>query len=191
LSVEGFSNVIIWREERKREMRQTGRVVGSDLLWAGYLLFLAILFGLAYQWPLVKVAMQGKLTSYLDSIQEHRRVTEFKVVPSVSLEEAHELWKGGETLFLDARDAGEYAELHIPKAINIPLDKLSESELKNTGILGLPRDRRIVVYCAKKQCHASLKEARYLQSLGFTRVMAFLDGFQAWDEAGYDVDTSR
>lgn len=172
-------------------MRQAGRVVGNDLMWAGDLLLLAILFGLAYQWPLVKVAWQGKLTSYLDNIQEHRRVTEFKGVPAVSLEEANELWKGGETLFLDAREPDEYAELHIPKAINIPLDKLSVSEMKKAGIMGLPRDRRIVVYCAKKQCQSSLKEAKFLQSLGFTRVMAFLDGFQAWDEAGYDVDTSR
>jgi rhodanese-related sulfurtransferase len=170
-------------------MRQAAKAVGNDLLWAGYLFLLAVLFGLAYQWPLVKVSWQGRLTSYLENIQEHRRVTEFKGVPTVTLEEAHELWKGGETLFLDARDADDYAELHIPKAVNLPMDKLSE--IKNTGILGLPRDRRIVVYCAKKQCHASLKEAKYLQSLGFTRVMTFLDGFQAWDEAGYDVDSSR
>ena len=170
-------------------MKQVGRVVQNDLLWAGYLLLLAIFFGLAYQWPLVKVAWRGELSSYLDKIQEQRRVTEFKGVPSVSLEEAHELWKGGDTLFLDARDPEDFAELHIPKAVNLPLDRISE--IKNTGILGLPRDRRIVVYCAKKQCHSALKEAKHLQSLGFTRVMAFLDGFQAWDEAGYDVDSSR
>ena len=170
-------------------MKQAGRAVANDLLWAGYLLLLAILFGLAYQWPLVKVAWQGQLTSYLENIQEHRRVTEFKGVPAVTLEEAHDLWKGGETLFLDAREADDYAELHIPKAVNLPLDKISE--IKKTGILGLPRDRRIVVYCARKQCHSALKEAKHLQSLGFTRVMAFTEGFQAWDEAGYDVDSSR
>jgi rhodanese-related sulfurtransferase len=170
-------------------MKQVGRTVQNDLLWGGYLLLLAILFGLAYQWPLVKVAWRGELTAYLDKIAEHQRVTEFKGVPSVSLEEAHELWKGGETLFLDARDADDFAELHIPKAVNLPLDKISD--IKNTGILGLPRDRRIVVYCARKQCHSALKEAKHLQALGFTRVMAFLDGFQAWDEAGYDVDSSR
>jgi rhodanese-related sulfurtransferase len=172
-------------------MRQVGQTMGNDLLWAGYLFLLAILFGLAYQWPLVKMGWQGRLTTHLEDIQERRRVTEFKGVPSVSLEEAHALWKGGETLFLDAREPDEYAELHIAKAINIPLDKLSAAELQNTGILGLPRDRRIVVYCAKIQCHSALKEAKHLQSLGFTRVMALLDGFQAWDEAGYDVDTSR
>jgi rhodanese-related sulfurtransferase len=170
-------------------MKQAGRAVGNDLLWAGYLLLLAILFGLAYQWPLVKVAWRGELTAYLDKIAEHRRVTEFKGVTSVSLEEAHELWQGGETLFLDARFADDYAELHIPKAINLPEDRMTD--IKNAGILGLPRDRRIVVYCARRQCNLGLKEAKYLQSLGFTRVSVFLDGFQAWDDAGYEVDSSR
>ncbi len=170
-------------------MKTAGRVIQNDLLWAGYLLFLAVIFGLAYQWPLVKVAWRGELTSYLEKIDEHRRVTEFKGVPTVSLEEAHDLWKGGQTLFLDARDAEDFAELHIPKAVNLPLDRISE--IKDTGILGIPKDRRIVVYCAKKQCSAALKEAKHLQSLGFTRVMAFLEGFQGWDEAGYEVDSSR
>ena len=170
-------------------MKQAGRVLQNDLLWAGYLLFLAVIFGLSYQWPLVKIAWRGELTSYLEKVDEHRRATEFKGVPTVSLEEAHELWKEGESLFLDARDADDFAELHIPKAVNLPLARLSD--IKNTGILGFPKDRRIVVYCAKKQCSSALKVAKHLRTLGFTRVMAFLEGFQGWDEAGYEVDSSR
>ena len=170
-------------------MRPADRVIRDDLLWAGYLLFLAVLFGLYYQWPLVKIAWRGELSSYLEKIDEHRRATEFKGMPTVSLEEAHDLWKGGETLFLDARDADDFAELHIPKAVNLPLSRVSE--IKDTGILGFPRERRIVVYCAKTQCSSALKLAKHLRSLGFTRVMAFLEGFQGWDEAGYEVDSSR
>jgi rhodanese-related sulfurtransferase len=170
-------------------MKQAGRVVQQDLIWAGYLLLLAVLFGLAYQWPLVKVSWQGQLPAYLDKLAEQRRATEFKGVPTLTLEEAHNLWKGGETLFIDARDPDEFAELHIPQAVNLPLERLSA--LKVTGIMGLPRDRQIVVYCAKKQCSSALKVASHLQSLGFTRVMAVLEGFQGWDEAGYEVDSSR
>ncbi len=161
----------------------------EDFLWAGYLLFLAMLFGLFYHWPLVNIAWQGELTAHLDKLRDQRRAVEFKGIPTVRLEEAHGLWKEGHSLFLDARDPEEFADLHIPKAVNLPPEKLSD--LKDTGIPGLPRDRRIVVYCAKKQCNSALKVARHLHSLGFTRVMAFLGGFQAWDEAGYDVDTSR
>jgi len=161
----------------------------EDTLWAGYLLLLAMMFGLFYHWPLVKLAWRGDLTAYLDKLRDQRRAVEFKGIPSVSLEKAHDLWKEGQTLFLDARGPEDFADLHIPKAVNLPPEKLSD--LQETGIPGLPRDRRIVVYCAKKQCNSALKVARHLQSLGFTQVMAFLGGFQAWDEAGYDVDTSR
>jgi rhodanese-related sulfurtransferase len=170
-------------------MKQLGRVLPGDLLWAGYILFLAAIFGLYYQWSLVKIGWQGELPAHLEQIAEQRRAAEFKGVTTLSLEEAHDLWKGGETLFLDAREADEFAELHIPKAVNLSVERLSE--IKDTGILGLPRDRRIVVYCAKKQCNSALKVAKHLQSLGFTRVMAFLEGFQGWDEAGYEVDSSR
>jgi rhodanese-related sulfurtransferase len=169
-------------------MKRFMPVMRVDLLWAGYLLLLAVLFGLFYQWPLVKTAWRGELTAYLDKVREQRRAVEFKGVPTLSLEEAHNLWQQGQTLFLDARKPEEFAELHIPKAVNLPPEQLSD--LPNTGILGLPRDRRIVVYCAKKQCNSALKVARHLRSLGFSRVMAFLGGFQAWDETGYEVDTS-
>lgn len=170
-------------------MKRVGTVLRQDFFWAGYLVALAVLFGLFYQWPLVKVAWRGDLNTYLDNMRDRQRAVEFKGVPTLNLEEAYDLFKQGETIFLDARSPEEFAELHIAKAINLPLEKLSD--LPTTDILGWPRDRRILVYCAKKQCNSALKVAKYLQTLGFRRVMAFLGGFQAWDEAGYEVDSSR
>jgi len=169
-------------------MNRVGQTLREDFLWAAYLLLLAGLFGLFYHWPLVKTAWQGELIAHLDKLREKQRAVEFKGVPTLKLPEAHDLWKQGEALFLDARSPKEFAELHIPKALNLPPEKLSD--LQNTGILGLPRDRLIVVYCAKVQCNSALKVARHLQTLGFRRITAFLGGFQAWDEAGYEVDTS-
>ena len=169
-------------------MNRVGRALRDDFLWAGYLLLLAVLFGILYQWPLVKMAWRGELNAHLDKMRERQRAVEFKGVQTLKLPEAHDLWKQGEALFLDARSPEEFAELHIPKALNLPPAKLSD--LKDTGILGFPRDRLIVVYCAKVQCNSALKVARHLQTLGFRRVTAFLGGFQAWDEAGYEVDTS-
>jgi rhodanese-related sulfurtransferase len=160
----------------------------EDLFWAGYLFILAVLFGLLYQWPLVKVSWRGGLQTHLDQMRERTRAVEFKEVPTVSLKEAHDLWKEGQVLFVDARNADEFAELHIPRALNLPPEKMSD--LQGTGILGFPRDRRIVVYCSKKSCNSALKTAQHLQALGFTKVSAFLEGFQGWDEAGYEVDTS-
>ncbi|MFZ2089073.1 MAG: rhodanese-like domain-containing protein [Desulfobaccales bacterium] len=168
------------------------RVVRDDLLWAGYLLLLGVLFGLLYQWPLVKIAWRGELNAFLDKMHEQRRATEFKGIPTVKLDKALELWQQGETLFIDVRSADDFADLHVPRAINVPEEKLADQqELEKAGILGLPRDRQILVYCNTLRCNSSLKAAKRLQSLGFTRVLAFLGGFQAWDEAGYDVDSKR
>ena len=169
-------------------MSRVREKLGDDLLWAGYLFLLAVIFGLIYQWPLVRMSMRGGLQAHLEETRERHRAVEFKGVPTVSLKEAHDLWQEGQTLFLDARPAEEFVELHIPRALNLPPEKMTE--LQGTGILGLPRDRRIVVYCSKKACNSALKTAKHLQTLGFTRVMAFLEGFQGWDEAGYEVDTS-
>ncbi len=164
-------------------------VAKDDLSWAAYLFLLSLIFGLWYHWPLVTLAWQGKLVAHLDEKRAERRALEFKGVNTVSLQEAYELWREGQTVFLDARPPAEYAELHIKGAINVPLDQ--PERLKEAGILGLPRDRRILVYCSDNRCDLALKMARHLQTLGFTQVAAFLGGFSAWDEAGYEVDTTR
>jgi rhodanese-related sulfurtransferase len=176
----------------KGQMSQVRAAVREDLAWAGFLLFLAMVFGLGYHWPLVRIAWQGGLPAHLEKLETERRAREFKGIPTVNLENAHELWQQGETLFLDVRSAEEFADLHVARALNLPEENLEHPQaLKDAGILGLPRDRRIVVYCSTVRCDASLKAAKHLRSLGFTQVMAFLGGFQAWDEAGYDVDSSR
>jgi rhodanese-related sulfurtransferase len=178
--------------EGKGKMSQVGNVVREDFLWAAFLLALSIVFGLGYHWPLVRVAWQGGLPAHLEKLEAERRAREFKGIPTVNLEKAHELWQQGETLFLDVRSAEEYADLHVTRALNLPEENLEHPQaLKDSGLLGLPRDRRILVYCSTVRCDASLKAAKHLRSLGFTRVMAFLGGFQAWDEAGYDVDSNR
>lgn len=164
-------------------------LVKEDLAWAGYLLLLSIIFAWFYHWPLITASWQGNLTTYLDQRRADRRAREFKGVKVVNLQEAYALWQEGQTLFVDARPWEEYAELHIKGALNVPLENLER--LRDTGILGLPRDRRILVYCSDKRCDLALKLAKHLQSLGFTRVVAFLGGFSAWDEAGYEVDSSR
>lgn len=182
----------MYHSKEKGQMSQVAKAVREDLAWAGFLLLLAVVFGLGYHWPLVRIAWQGGLPAHLEKMEAERRAREFKGIPTVNLEKAHQLWQQGETLFLDVRSAEEYADLHVARAINLPEENLEHPQaLKDSGILGLPRDRQILVYCSTVRCDASLKAARHLQSLGFTRVMAFLGGFQAWDEAGYDVDSNR
>ena len=122
-------------------------------------------------------------------IRAERRQERFQGVLTVSLDQTHRLFQQGQAMFIDARPAEEYAELHIPGAINLPPEGLGEST--PTLLAGIAQDRQIVVYCGQVSCDAALKVAEKLQALGFTQVRVFLEGFNAWDQAGYPVDTSK
>jgi rhodanese-related sulfurtransferase len=161
----------------------------QDLTWAGVILGLAVLAGLVQQWPLVRQSWQGELAQRLSEAREQRRQEQFQGVPTVNLEQAYARFQAGGALFIDARPPDEYAELHVPKALNIP-PSLVETGLAEK-VAGLAKDREILVYCGQVSCDLSLKVADKLQGLGFTRVAVYMGGFKAWDEAGYPADTGK
>ncbi len=164
------------------------RLVWEDLAWAAFILVLAALFGLSAHWGLVRLSFKGELTSFLDKERAARREAKFQGVKTVSLAQAYELFQQG-ALFVDARKPEEYAELHIPGAVNLDHWKLDLEGPQ--GLEGVEHTRPIVVYCSQVQCDASLKVAEKLQSLGYKEVTAFLAGFNAWDQAGYPADTAK
>ena len=165
------------------------RVWRQDLVWAGVILAAALLLGLMQQWELVHQSWRGELAPRLAQVRDQRRQKEFQGVKTVNLAQAYALFQPGQALFIDARPADEFAELHIPKALNIPPD-LVEAGLPGK-VASLAKDREIVVYCGQVSCDLALKVAEKLQTLGFTRVMAYVGGFRAWDEAGYPADTGK
>jgi rhodanese-related sulfurtransferase len=164
------------------------RVWRQDLAWAGYILGAAVLFGLVQQWPLARQAWQGELAPLLTQMRDQRRAEQFQGVKTVNLAQAYALFQQG-SLFIDARLADEFNELHVPKSLNITPSMVEAGV--GEQVAGLAKDREIVVYCGQVSCDLALKVAEKLQSLGFTRVMAFIGGFRAWDEAGYPADTGK
>jgi rhodanese-related sulfurtransferase len=134
-------------------------------------------------------AWQGELTPLLERARQQRRATQFEGVKTVSLAQAYAMFQQGQALFLDARPPDEFNELHVPKSLNITPDMMAAGMAGK--VAGLARDREIVVYCGQVSCDLALKVAEKLQSLGFTRVTAFVGGFRAWDEAGYPADTGK
>jgi rhodanese-related sulfurtransferase len=165
------------------------RLVWQDLGWAVFILAVAGTFGLLQHWPLVRVSLTGGLLAHLEEVRTKSREVKFQGVKTVSLAQAYARFQQGDTLFLDARHPEEYADLHIPGALNLPPEKLADAG--GQAVAKLAKDREIVVYCGQLSCDAALKVAEKLQSLGFPRVATFLGGFSAWDEAGYPVGTSK
>ena len=164
------------------------RVWRQDLAWAGFILGAGLLLGLMQHWELVHKSWQGELAPLLSQVRDQRRAEQFQGVKTVNLAQAYALFQQG-SLFIDARPADEFNELHVPKSLNITPDMVEAGVAEK--VAGLARDREIVVYCGQVSCDLALKVAEKLQSLGFTRVMAFMGGFRAWDEAGYPADTGK
>lgn len=71
-----------------------------------------------------------------------------------------------------------FSDCSIEHSINIPYDDLA-SDLSEWD-----RNAKIVVYCAKYECHLSAKAYELLVSLGFTNVFAYEGGIKEWYELG-------
>jgi rhodanese-related sulfurtransferase len=157
-------------------------------LAVGFLCLAAIL-GLSFHWSLVQASFRGNLTALLDQKRQERREVQFQGVKTLDLAQAYQIWQEKQALFVDARKAEEYQELHVQGAVNFPPE--TWAELSSAKLIQKERTRELVVYCSQESCDDALKLAKKLRAAGFSRVLAFTGGFRAWDEAGYPADTGR
>ena len=86
-------------------------------------------------------------------------------------------------LVLDVREADEFAQGHLPGAINIPRGLLEFRISNDTGLQDVARP--ILLYC-KTSGRAALS-AVALRAMGFTAVRSVAGGFDAWAAAGLPV----
>ncbi len=105
-------------------------------------------------------------------ISEEKKQAEYK---SISMEEAkEELAKSENYIILDVRRADEFAEGHIPGAINVANEDIGEEKPAELPDL----DQVIYVYCrsGRRSKEASTK----LAALGYTNIYEF-GGILDWD----------
>jgi phage shock protein E len=67
-------------------------------------------------------------------------------------------------LLLDVRTAEEFADAHVPGALNIPVQELQQRQAE----LGNDKQQPIIIYC--RSGARSAMAARMLSQAGFTRV---------------------
>ncbi len=82
---------------------------------------------------------------------------------------------------VDVREPEDYAQGHIPGAINLPRGTWERAE-------GLSRDKASVIYCYSQACHLAAHACVFFARLGFP-VMEMEGGFAAWKE--HDLDLER
>lgn len=126
-----------------------------------FLIAIAFVSGGMLVWPLVRRGAGG---------------------PSVNTLEATMLMNKKDSLVLDVREAGEFAEGHILNARNIPLDELA------TRVKEIERykDKPVVVSCASGNRAGAA--AGLLRKNGFSNVVNLSGGIAAWRQAGLPTE---
>ena len=103
-------------------------------------------------------------------------------ITQVTPQEVRDAIARGEDLALvDVREPNEWNLGHLPGAVHIPRGVL-ESAIETR----VPRDRRVVLYCASGNRSALVADT--MQQMGYGKVSSLAGGFRAWAEAGGDID---
>lgn len=126
-------------------------------------------------------AASSAATPSLPAIPDTREPLEVNYATVKALHDA------GAALFVDARSAEEYAEGHIPGAVDLPFDDVfKKPELaKSLDTRGRP----IVTYCGGGDCELSKSLAFSLIEAGQKKVLVFTGGLPGWKDAGNRIAT--
>jgi len=115
-------------------------------------------------------------------------------VEEISPQDVKGALDGGENvLVLDVREPHEYAQGHLPGAVNVPRGVLELKADANSPAadpaVAAKRDARVVTYCLKGPGARSLFAADTLAKMGFKNVAAMSEGVNGWTDAGLPLET--
>jgi rhodanese-related sulfurtransferase len=99
----------------------------------------------------------------------------------ISVEEAKAMIDDGDVQVIDSREPWEWAEGHVPGALNIP----HMATLPRNA--DLARDKPIIFIC--KSGSRSAVAAEFASSVGLTDLFNVEGGTMDWIKAGYEVET--
>lgn len=119
------------------------------------------------------------MKSRTDLIAEAKaRITE--ITPQEAVERRQ---NGDDAVYLDVREPGEWNLFRIPDAVLVPLGEVASAVEEK-----IPRDARVVVYCARGNRSAIAADA--MQQMGYRDVVSLAGGITGWAYAGGAIDDS-
>lgn len=89
--------------------------------------------------------------------------------------ELKSLLEEGNVSIIDVRTRADYEIAHIPSAISIPFEQLTDNFEQ------LSKDKVSVVYCYNQQCHLGARACLTLAEYGYP-VMLLEGGYKTWTE---------
>jgi len=106
----------------------------------------------------------------------------------INLDALRQFVEADAAMIIDARDAYEFAEGHIPGAINLPY----EQAISDPALLESldPQGKAMITYCGGGTCEVSISLADELYySIGFKPVAVYMGGFPEWVAAGLATES--
>lgn len=103
----------------------------------------------------------------------------------VSVLEMPALQRNGKSIVIDVNKSEQYASSHIPKAVNIPLEDISESNkelIKN-------KEKTVILSCQSGS--RSQAAAKQLVALGFSNVNILRGGLMAWTKENLPTESAN
>ncbi len=91
--------------------------------------------------------------------------------------------RGEKITIFDARNPEEYQEVHIKGALSLPVKKFNQY----AHLLPEDHSKRIVFYCNGIKCGKSKKAAKKALSIGYTKVLVYIEGMPVWEEKGMPI----
>ncbi len=98
--------------------------------------------------------------------------------------EATQLYNKQNAVFIDIRADNEYRKEHLPGAIHLPGSALDDQHIAK---LNRYKDRPVIVYC-----NTGLQSGRVagrLRKAGFQHTLQLRGGLQAWQAAGFPLQS--
>jgi rhodanese-related sulfurtransferase len=128
------------------------------------------------------MAVNSKATARtrIPSPSKARRYFEDKMAFTTGPVELNRMINNGDpVLVVDLRAAEDYAEGHIPGAINLPKPRWDTFD-------GLRKDRVNILYCYSQVCHLAAAAGIRFAGKGFP-VMELEGGFGSWSDHGLEI----
>jgi ArsR family transcriptional regulator len=118
-----------------------------------------------------RAEMRGIVADYFERLD---------ALEPVSRRELMQRLKDKSVLLLDVRPEDEFAQGHLPGALNVPLGQLGKRLSK------LPKGTQIVAYCRGPYCVLSFEAVAALRAKGFD-ARRLEDGYPEWKGAGLPI----
>ena len=102
---------------------------------------------------------------------------------TIDVDSAHAQLNTGQLFVVDVRPPEQFAEAHLPGAVNMPLTEIQENHQ------GLPENFDAPILSVCQRGNASLSGLLFLKSLGYRNVRSIDGGTLAWREKGFETVT--